>query len=547
MAWRHRTAPSIVGIGAPLAVGVFLLVVGSSLIAPVSVGVPIKQVPASTDSGRDVPAVPRPSASPGPNPFSMGMPASLVIGQDNFTSARTGHGPANLSLPDYDAAFNSAGDLWVVDMGNNRVLAYVPPFSTGMSASLALGQSTLSGFAANTTTSGLWEPAGIAIDAHGDVWVADSTNNRILEFAPPFHTGMNASTVLGQSSFTTNRAGTTATNLSHPRGLAFNAAGDLFVADSVNNRILEFRPPFSTGMAASLVFGQTGFTTSGAATSASGLSAPGDVALGPKGALWVADSGNRRVVAYSSPFAVGMNASLVLGQYNLNLTNETLPDGMSGPQGITFDSAGNLWVADPPASNRVTEFLPPFSNNEAPTLAIGQKNLLGTSLGCNRTVLDGPTKPVFGPSGDLWVVDGSNARVLEYVPTNYSVMFSETGLPTGTSWSVTFGTTSRPSTTGSIGFSVWNGTYAYAVGSVAGYTATPTGGSSVVNGGPLSYTIRFNATSSSSGSSGFSWSSNWWWILLVLVVLALVLYVLIWRRRRRVLPPSPPAVPPGAT
>ena len=78
-------------------------------------------------------------AAAGPNPYPMDMPASLVIGQGSFTSTSLGHGSAGLYNP-VAATFSPSGDLWVADRANNRVLEYVPPFTTGMAATVALGQ-----------------------------------------------------------------------------------------------------------------------------------------------------------------------------------------------------------------------------------------------------------------------------------------------------------------------------------------------------------------------------------------------------------------------
>ena len=97
----------------------------------------------------------------------------------------------------------------------------------------------------------------------------------------------------------------------------------------------------------------------------------------------------------------------------------------------------------------------------------------------------------------------------------YSLIFSETGLPTGTNWSVTVGTTTHSSTASTISFNEPNGTYSFTVGAVTGYTANITSGSVTVNGGPVSRSITFtpaspvkySVTFTESGlPSGTSWS-----------------------------------------
>jgi DNA-binding beta-propeller fold protein YncE len=124
--------------------------------------------------------------------FSNGQNASTVIGLPSLKAHWTSSAPSpyNLYNP-ADVAFDSLGNLWVSDTGNNRVLQYQPPFSNGMPATSALGQGPQNGppswntFASATTQNGLSDPMGIQFDVHGNLWVADRTNNRVIEFIPP--------------------------------------------------------------------------------------------------------------------------------------------------------------------------------------------------------------------------------------------------------------------------------------------------------------------------------------------------------------------------
>jgi DNA-binding beta-propeller fold protein YncE len=120
-----------------------------------------------------------------------------------------------------------------------------------------------------TTQNGLSFPAGVAVDKAGDLFVAERSNNRILEFVPPFSSGMNASMVIGQPSFVSSVAATSQSGLWLPAGIALDRAGHLFVADQSNNRVLEFEPPFLAGMKASVVIGQLNFISRTAAVTAS--------------------------------------------------------------------------------------------------------------------------------------------------------------------------------------------------------------------------------------------------------------------------------------
>jgi len=87
-------------------------------------------------------------------------------------------------------------------------------------------------------------------------------------------------------------------------------------------------------------------------------------------------------------------------------------------------------------------------------------------------------------------------------PTDYAVTFTESGLASGTSWSVTFNGTAQSSTGTSIQFSVPNGTYSYSVASVSGYSVSPSSGSVTVSGSAQSVSVTFTASTPSSSNNG---------------------------------------------
>ena len=304
-------------------------------------------------------------------PLSNGQSANIVLGQNSFTTNAAALTASGMYQP-VAAAEDSAGNIYVSEYLQARVLQFKPPFTNGMSASLVFGQPDFTTGTGNTTQNGLHGPTSVAIDSSGNLWVADAANNRILQYKPPFSNGMDASLVLGQANFNSFGEATTNSGLHQPLGLAFDPSGNLWVVDGNNNRVLEFKAPFANGESASVVIGQSDFTSSGTATTASGLNFPRGVAFDSSGNLWVADAFNFRILQYKPPFSNGMDASLVLGQPDFTThIPATTQSGLSILCGIGFDSSGNLAVADQ-NNNRIVGFQPPFSNNQNASLVLGQ-------------------------------------------------------------------------------------------------------------------------------------------------------------------------------
>ena len=153
-------------------------------------------------------------------------------------------------------------------------------------------------------------------------------------------------------------------------------------------------------------------------------------------------------------------------------------------------------------------------------------------------------------SGSLTVNGGTSsisgsgigyATTLVYNPVTYTVTFTESGLPSGTSWSVTVGGSTVPSTTTTITFTEPNGTFAYAVGSVTGFTVSPLSGSTTVAGtSPPRVSVSFTPIPTSSSSSGLP---SWVYAVIgVVIVVVLIGAVTGLTRHRR--PPAAAAQPP---
>ena len=364
--------------------------------------------------------------------------ATGVYGQDgSFTSATanlSGISAESLAAPSA-ALIDDTGRLYVADQANHRVLSY--PVGS-RAADLVYGQG--GSFVDNTMNAGgisassLDAPAGLAFEAAGDsdagssdagggatvnLYVADSGNHRILFFPAGSTT---ATRVYGQSgSFTTADPGSSpsADTLFQPNGLAVDGNGNLFVADALSHRVLRY-PAGST--TADRVYGQLGdFTTRVANKSGLGadsLKNPTDVAIDATGGLFIADTGNWRVLHYSGSSTTadrvyGQGGSFVVALPNNGGISKT---SLNLPQFVT-SQGGDLWVSDS-SNNRVLRF--PGSSTTADRV-LGQLGSFTTASanagGIGARSLRKPVGLAFNAAGDLFVGDSLNHRVLELAKT----------------------------------------------------------------------------------------------------------------------------------
>jgi hypothetical protein len=125
-------------------------------------------------------------------------------------------------------------------------------------------------------------------DKHGNIWEADTHDDRVLEFAlgSGFTDGKDAALVLGQLDFTSHAliVPPTKNSLSFPWGMTFDSKGNLYVGEVFSCRVLVFKPnagKFHTDQKAALVLGHSDFTTGSCAVSQTTLQNPRGLGFGP--------------------------------------------------------------------------------------------------------------------------------------------------------------------------------------------------------------------------------------------------------------------------
>ena len=357
------------------------------------------------------------------DPFRNGSAASRVLGQaefnqsaPNFTDARGMGLPSGVAI---DASV-IPNRLYVMDTLNNRVLGWknAAGFLNGQSADLVVGQPDfLSSSCNNGSVSAAslcaYMGSGIAVDATGNLYVADTSNNRVLEYNTPFSKDAIADAVFGQEgSFISgdcNHGGLSADSLCFlsssasirlpPMGVALDETGNLYIADTANNRVLEYDTPLIKGTTATRVFGPSDFVSRPACPAPGFVSDllcyPAGAAVDSFGHLYISDTLRHRILEYDSPLTISA-ADRVYGQGAFLAPNQRI----SFPEGLALDMAGNLYVAE--SGRAVIEITDPLDFNAAAS------NLRSPYFGIQ------PLGVAVDPTGNVYVGDRGNHRVLEY-------------------------------------------------------------------------------------------------------------------------------------
>ncbi|MBV8170950.1 MAG: hypothetical protein JO219_03360 [Candidatus Eremiobacteraeota bacterium] len=232
-------------------------------------------------------------------------------------------------------AFDFSDDLFVANSSNATVTAYLPP--VGNSSVPAL-----------TITSGVGTPEDITFDFSLDLYVASLTGGSCGG------TGYVALYTSPLSS-TSVPAFTFCAGMNAPRGVVYDGASTIWVANSGGNNVTAYAFPLSAA-------------SSPSATLTSGVSTPYAVAIDGSGNLWVVNHGNNSVAVYSPPLTSASTPAF------------TITNGINAPNYMTFGTNGTLYVAN---ATNVTAYQPPFSSSSAPTLTIatGLNGPAGVAVG----------------------------------------------------------------------------------------------------------------------------------------------------------------------
>ncbi|GGG73663.1 hypothetical protein GCM10011585_15270 [Edaphobacter dinghuensis] len=311
------------------------------------------------------------------------------------TSGSTPATQAAINLP-LGEATDAAGNLYISDTGNNRIVKVDPAGNiTSIAGTEVAGSAGDGGLATSAQVSA---PSAIAVDGAGNIFFADTGNSAIREINA---ITKKITTVAG----TLGTSGATGNELAGPQGFAFDASGDLYIADTGNNRIRKVDP-------------------SGVVTTVSGtFNQPWSAAVSSKdGSLYIADFGSNRILKIDPLGLVTTVAGTGTASYSGDghlATNATL----NSPSSVVTDPADNLYIAD--SENNAVRKVISSTGNITTLAGNGTAVFSGDGFNANLAGLYKPYSVYLDASGDLFIADRLDLRVREVNATIAAIKYPD--------------------------------------------------------------------------------------------------------------------------
>ena len=411
--WPGKPAPLIFGsVGVSsgtvrkISNGVITTIAGTGLCcAPTADNVPATSVPLYEPAGIAVDSAGNLYVACSADPENTGLVRKISNGVISTVAgggspSGLGNGPAtSVNLLNLGGlALDSAGNLFVADQTNNEIRE----ISGGTITAVAgYGPSGYGGDGGPATGARLNEPQGIAVDSGGNLYIADYLNYAIREVSNGL---ISTAAGNGFQDFSGDNGPATAAQFFRPYGVAADTSGNLYIADSNNSRIRKVSNGTVTTVAGN--GGASYGGDNGPATSAV-LFNPQGVALDAAGNLYIADTDNGRVRKVSN----GVIATVAGGGSGANGFGDGGPATsafLATPlQGVAVDSAGNIYITDI-SHSRIRE----VSNGIVATVAgTGTAGYIGDGGLAVNAELNGPAAIAVDSAGNLYIADGGNYRV----------------------------------------------------------------------------------------------------------------------------------------
>ncbi len=344
---------------------------------------------------------------------------TTVAGNQNWVFAGDGQ-PAlqtNIFLP-FGLAVDAAGNLYLADSSNDRIRKV--DASTGLVSTIAgNGNIGATGDNAAATAASLSNPSSIALDPAGNLYFADSGNNAIRRVDAVTGIITTVAGTLNQHGYTGDRGLATAATLNTPNGIALDAAGNLFLADTGNHVIR--RVDAASGIITTVAgTGAPGFNGDSIAATNAQLNSPWSVSVAPTGELYIADQNNHRIRMVS----VGGIITTIAGTGNVGFTGDLGPAAqaqLNEPASVALDVAGNLYIADS-GNNRIRKIS--AKDSTITTIAgIDGESFSGDNGPADQAGLYGPYTLALDGTDSLFIADVFHNRVRKITVNTATLKF----------------------------------------------------------------------------------------------------------------------------
>ena len=330
------------------------------------------------------------------------------------TAGVTGHADgtgtsASFNFPQ-GLAVDAAGNLYVADGGNFTIRLITPGGVVTTVAGQAGAPGTTDGTGNSATFGGL---AGLGVDAQGKVYVADSENNAIRMITPTPMPGGGTSYPVTTFAGITHHVGSgdgngLAATFNQPNGVAVDSQGNVYVADSANCTIRMITPTALVSTLAGTPLAQGSADGTG---SAARFYQPQGLAVAPNGNVYVADAYNNTIRL----LAPGNRVSTFAGAASVSGSADGTGGGatFNNPNGVVMDPAGNTYVTD--TSNNTLRMVTPAG---VVTTLAGTAGQVGSSDGTgSAAAFNAPLGLAMDPAGNLYLADSGNNTIRKITPT----------------------------------------------------------------------------------------------------------------------------------